>query len=240
MRAAAGDEDTRMQEYCCIFHADSENYIPMELIVACESADAWTDPPADWRPQGELYLGVDIGRKKDRTVIWLAEMLGDTLWARRVVVLQRVPFREQFELIDSFMSMPGVRRACVDSTGIGAQIGEDLARKHGSRVEPVGFNIANKEAMATGAKRWFEERRLRIPAHAGIRRAINAVKRFTSTTGHFRFDAERTDAGHADEFWALALATAAAMGKPTAGITAFWKQQSAIDGAGEPAYATSQ
>jgi hypothetical protein len=38
------------------------------------------------------------------------------------------------------------------------------------------------------------------------------VKRYTSPTGHFRFDAERTDAGHADEFWALALMNAAASG----------------------------
>jgi phage FluMu gp28-like protein len=216
MHAAAGDEDSWAQEYCCVFLADAENYIPMELIIAAESADASLDLPADFIARGDLFLGWDIGRKKDRTVIWLLERLGDVLWTRAVKTLVRVPFREQFEMIDSLM--PGVRRACGDATGIGAQIGEDLARKHGGKVEAVEFNIANKETMATGTKRRFEERTLRLPASNQIRFACNAVKRFTSPTGHFRFDAERTEQGHADEFWALALANAAADNGPAAAM----------------------
>ena len=208
MREAAGDEDTWMQEYCCIFLADAENYIPMELIVAAESEAATLDVPGDFVAQGDLFLGVDIGRKKDRTVIWLVEKLGDVLWTRAAVVLERTPYRVQFEMISALMN--GVRRGCVDATGIGAQIGEDLVARFGARVEAVEFNLANKEAMATATKTRFENRTLRIPAANHIRRACNAVKRYTSPTGHFRFDAERTEAGHADEFWALALANAAA------------------------------
>lgn len=208
MHEAAGDEDTWMQEYCCIFLADAENYIPMELIVAAESAGATLQLPGDFVPTGDLFLGVDIGRKKDRTVIWLVEKLGDVLITRDVTVLERTPYRTQFEIICGLMK--GVRRGCVDATGIGAQIGEDLVGEFGARVEAVEFNIANKEAMATGTKRRFEDRTVRIPAANHIRRACNAVKRYTSPTGHFRFDAVRTEAGHADEFWALALANAAA------------------------------
>lgn len=208
LRAAAGDEDTWVQEYCCGFLADAENYIPMELIIAAESQDASLEVPAAFVPRGEMYLGWDVGRKKDRTVVWLLERLGDVLWTRAVIPLIRVPYREQFELIDSLM--PGVNRACGDATGIGAQIGEDLVRKHGAKVEAVEFNIANKEMMATSTKRHFEERTVRIPSSNQIRFACNAVKRYTSPTGHFRFDAERTEQGHADEFWALALACAAA------------------------------
>jgi len=86
-------------------------------------------------------------------------------------------------------------------------------RKWGaSKIEAVDFNLANKEAMATATKRAFEERTVRIPAAAFIRRSLNAVKRYTSPTGHFRFDAERTAQGHADEFWALALSLAASSG----------------------------
>jgi phage FluMu gp28-like protein len=216
MHEAAGDEDTWMQEYCCIFLADAENYIPMELIVAAESGAATLDVPDDFVPLGDLFLGVDIGRKKDRTVIWLVEKLGDVLITRAVRVLERTPYRTQFEIICGLMK--GVRRGCVDATGIGAQIGEDLVREFGARIEAVEFNIANKEAMATSTKRGFEDRTIRIPAANHIRRACNAVKRYTSPTGHFRFDAERTEAGHADEFWALALANAAAADSVTAAM----------------------
>jgi phage FluMu gp28-like protein len=209
MREVAGDEDTWMQEYCCIFLADAENYIPMELIVAAESELATLDIPAGFVSVGDLFLGIDIGRKKDRTVMWLIEKLADLLITRAVIVLERTPFRTQFEMACSLMDL-GVRRGCVDSTGIGAQIGEDLVTRYGGRVEAVEFNIANKEAMATATKTHFENRTLRIPAANYIRRGCNAVKRYTSPTGHFRFDAERTEAGHADEFWGLALASAAA------------------------------
>jgi phage FluMu gp28-like protein len=160
--------------------------------------------------RGDCYMGVDIGRKKDRTVIWLVERLGDVAWTRKVEVLERTPFHAQFALIDSLM--PLARRACIDATGLGMQLAEDLQRKWGTKVEPVTFNLENKEKMATLTKRGFEERKVRIPAAAFIRRSLNAVKRYTSPTGHFRFDAARTDQGHADEFWALALALSAASG----------------------------
>ena len=210
MRAAAGDEDTWLQEYCCVFLADAQNYIPMELIVAAESADASMDTSLEAfaAEPGDGYLGMDIGRKKDRSVIWLLKRLGDVCWTRRIEVMERTPFHAQFQMASSLM--PLVRRAAIDATGIGAQIGEDLVRKWGSKVEAVEFNIANKERMATLTKRSFEERTLRIPSAPFIRRSVNAVKRYTSPTGHFRFDAERTDQGHADEFWALALGLSAA------------------------------
>jgi len=216
LRQAIDDEDTWLQEEELVFLADAENYIPMELIVAAESEGATLDAPEF--TQGELYLGVDIGRRKDRTVLWLNEKIGDVLWTRRVDVLSRQPFQAQFKLIDSFM--PNVRRACIDATGLGMQLAEDLQAKWGARVEPVEFNVANKEAMATGTKRSFEDRTLRIPGAAFIRRSLNAVKRYTSPTGHFRFDAERTDKGHADEFWALALSINAAAGSVPAFIAA--------------------
>lgn len=217
LRAAIDDDDTWLQEYELHFLADAENYIPLELVIACESEEATLELPANFAPQGQIYLGFDVGRKKDRSVIWLKEKIGDVLWTRAVIVLERTPFHAQFQMVDTLM--PLIARACVDATGIGAQLAEDLALKWGSRVEQVVFNIENKERMATGQKSAFEKRLERIPAAAFLRRSINAVKRYTSPTGHFRFDAERTEQGHADEFWAGALATAAASGAPAAAFS---------------------
>jgi phage FluMu gp28-like protein len=209
LREAAGDEDTWLQEYCCTFLADAQNYIPMELVIACESGIASMDTPIE-ELRGLIYNGVDIGRKKDRTVDCALEGVADILIMRRLDVFERTPFRAQFDLIDPVVAKS--RRSCIDATGIGAQLAEELHDKHGQKVEQVVFNLQNKEAMATLTKRKFEDRKIRIASAAPLRRAINAVKRFTSPTGHFRFDADRTDQGHADEFWALALAIAAAEG----------------------------
>jgi phage FluMu gp28-like protein len=209
LRAAADDEDTWLQEEECVFLADAENYIPMELIVASEHTEASVDLPRGFLegPHGELYLGMDIGRKKDRSDIWLREKIGDVFWTRMVLGMERTPFNVQRQQL--FEVLPYVRRACIDATGIGAQLAEEAVQAFGAKVEAVVFNLENKERMATGLKASLENRQERIPASAAIRRAFNAVKRYSAPTGHFRFDAERTDAGHADEFWAAALSGAA-------------------------------
>ncbi len=59
-------------------------------------------------------------------------------------------------------------------------------------------------------KQAFEERTVRIPDNREVRADINSVKRFVTLAGNVRFDAEHTDRGHADRFWALALVVNAA------------------------------
>lgn len=210
MKQAADDDDTWLQEYCCVFLADAENFIPMELIIANESVEATLQAPPNFNPRGDLYLGGDIGRKKDRSVFIVGERLGDVIWVRHVERMERQSFAAQEAFLNLWI--PRCRRASLDATGLGMQLAENMIAKHGAKVEAVEFNIANKEKMATAVKAEFEERRLRIPEAAFLRSSINAVKRYTSPTGHFRFDAERTEAGHSDEFWALALMKAAGSG----------------------------
>ena len=59
-----------------------------------------------------------------------------------------------------------------------------------------------------------------IPADSTIRNSLHSVKKYETTTKHFRFDAEKTEkTGHADHFWAKALATQA--GSAAAGPIAY-------------------
>ena len=59
----------------------------------------------------------------------------------------------------------------------------------------------------------------RIPAEPYIRNSFHSIKRLPTLSGHFRFDSDASDkAGHADEFWAAALALhAASSSGPPAG-----------------------
>ncbi len=259
LRAAVDDEDTWQQEYCCQFLSDAANYLPLELVVAAEFSAATPLLPVTRDPRlaicetGEFshgarttshephpcYLGVDIGRRHDKTVLWLLEETAGILWTRAVSILDREPFAAQRAAIEALLeerdvarvtwpveekfftghgtrvtSHFAVQRCCIDATGLGAMLAEELQARFGARVEPVTFTLAVKEDLAVRLKRWLEERRLRIPYDPTIRRALAAVKRYTTPTGHFRFDAARTEEGHADEFWALALACLAAEGAP--------------------------
>ncbi|MEZ5790490.1 MAG: hypothetical protein R3D34_06775 [Nitratireductor sp.] len=58
----------------------------------------------------------------------------------------------------------------------------------------------------------FEERRIRIPYTPEIRADLRQVTKQVTPSGNIRFTAERNADGHADRFWALALAIQAADG----------------------------
>jgi phage FluMu gp28-like protein len=135
---------------------------------------------------------------------------------RLVRTFSNTPFAEQLDFARQLLSLPGpdgrplVRRACIDSTGMGAPLAESLEREFGPRLEPVTFTAAAKEDMAYRVKRRMEQRLDLIPDAPEIARAFGAVKKLVTVAGNTRFDAERTDLGHADEFWAKALADLAA------------------------------
>ena len=130
--------------------------------------------------------------------------------------MQNTPFAEQLAYAGELLRLedtnrqPLIRRACIDATGMGAPLAESLAREFGPRVEPVVFTAALKEDLAFRTKRRMEARLSLLPDTREIRRAFSAVKKFVTPSGNLRFDAVRTEAGHADEFWAKALADLAA------------------------------
>lgn len=215
LRDGCPDDDIWEQEYLCKFISDATSFISWEMIQDAESSSATVELPEDFVPRGELYLGGDIGRKKDLTVFVLLEKLGDVYYVRAVIRMRGKKFSEQRAVIDALHARFNIRRHCQDATGLGMQMAEELTTAYGtSRVEGVMFNLAVKEDLAVRTRRCFEEKRLRIPEDRGLRSAIHAVRRIPTAAGHFRFDAERTEAGHADEFWALSLALMAADGKP--------------------------
>ena len=221
LRDGCPDDDVWEQEYCCKFISDATSYIPWELIQGAESAGASVEIPADFRPIGELYLGGDIGRRKDLTVFVLLEKLGDVYWVRGIIRMRGKSFAEQRAVLDRLFARFNIRRLCQDATGLGMQLAEEMTTRYGtSRVEGVTFNMAVKEDLAVRTRRVFEDRVIRVPEDRALRSAIHAIRRIPTAAGHFRFDAERSEAGHADEFWALALALMAANGrKITLGMT---------------------
>ncbi|OHD25654.1 MAG: hypothetical protein A2Y38_01630 [Spirochaetes bacterium GWB1_59_5] len=176
---------------------------------------------------GELYLGMDIGRRRDMSVIWLDQKIGNVLHTAAVIELKKAPFQLQKQVLFALLARPEMRRACIDETGLGMQLAEAAVERFGvHRVEAITFSSANKEALADGLKRSFEDKACRIPVAQHIRNSLHSVKRYATATGHFRFDADRTEEiGHADHFWAKALAVQAASSK------AAWAVE--IEGIGE-------
>src|SRR5579885_3493216 len=210
LRALAGDEENWNQEFCCQFLSAAEMWIPLELIAAARYPEA----NLEWDPErveGPIYIGADIGRKRDRTQIWIDERLADVAVCRGVITLDRTPFEQQFNVLGELISHPKIRRACIDQTGIGLGLVERLQEKFGSKVEGVTFTSEAKEQMAILLRRRMEEKLDKIPANAPrVEADFAMVKRQVTASGNLRFDAVRTENSHADIFWAKALADFAA------------------------------
>ncbi len=219
LRRSIGDEEIYRQELLCEFMDEATAYLTYEEIAACEDPTLACEPDLEALGgyRGDLYVGVDIGRKKDRTVIWLVRREADVLITAGWIELDRTPFRLQYERLRAVLRLKCVRRCCIDCGGIGMQLAEEAVEEFGDyRVEAVTFTNALKGELAGRLRRRVEERTIRIPVHERIRNDWHSIERSVTPAGHIRFDADRTAAGHADRFWSAALAVYAAGNPPAA------------------------
>lgn len=212
-RGACADDDVWAEEYMCQPVDQASAFLPYELITSCENSGALWPPGELPDCGGNLYLGFDIGRKKDLSVIWLAEKLGSVLYTRRLTVLDRMTFSRQKEHLYHYLSHPQLRRACIDATGLGMQLAEEAQQDFGKyRVEGVNFSGAVKEALAYGLRTLLENKALILPADPLVRDDFHSIRRTTTAAGNMRFDVAGATDGHADRFWAAALCVEAAAG----------------------------
>lgn len=205
-KAGCADEESFLQEFMCQPADDDAAFLEYDLIAAAEYGR-----DVNWRTRenGRLFAGIDIGRKNDLTVLWLLELLGDTLYTREVLTLQNMRKSEQEAILWPIMETAD--RCCIDYTGLGIGWGDDAVDRFGAyKVECVTFTPKVKEALAYPVRSKMEDRLLRIPYDKNIRADLRTVTKQTTAAGNIRFTAERSPDGHADRFWALALAIEAA------------------------------
>jgi phage FluMu gp28-like protein len=101
-----------------------------------------------------------------------------------------------------------VKRLCIDSTGIGLQMAERLQQRWGKyRVEAVNFTAPVKSELAMPLRRLFEDKLVRIPMDDAVREDLHKRPQDRHRREQRAPRRDRTDTdGHADRFWALALA----------------------------------
>jgi len=218
IKAGCADEESFQQEYMCNPADDALAFLEYDLIAKSEypGEEAWERTIEDLMApgRGRLYAGLDIGRKKDLTVLWALEELGDVLYTRAVVTLKKMSKPDQEKALWPWFAI--CDRVCLDYTGLGIGWGDDAQKKFGEyRIECVTFTPHVKEALAYPVRGKMEDRKLRIPYDPTIRADLRAVTKETTAAGNIRFTAERSEAGHSDRFWALALAIHAT---PAAGV----------------------
>ncbi len=226
IRSGCADEESFLQEYMCVPADDNSAFLTYDLIASCEyreGADEVRDISLE-EIKNPLFVGVDVGRKHDLTVISVMELAGGRYLTRRMIELKNAKFAAQEMALYEILSLPNMRRCCIDNTGIGMQLAERAQDKFGKyRVEPVTFTGPVKEELAYPLKAAFEDGNIRIPFDKFLRADLRAIKKMTTAAGNVRFAADSGPDGHSDRFWSLALALHAGKGEnngPCAGESA--------------------
>jgi phage FluMu gp28-like protein len=216
------------QEYECSWSEESTAWINWADIQACQDPEllfwqvrspgdlpeaiaAIRQEQANGNVEGVLFGGIDIGRHHDLTeLILLGQTTSGQLVTRLNLTLANVPFDDQQGMLRTIIDELRPRMVFVDDTGIGAMLAENLAKT--KRAEGRTFTQSAKEEWAIESRMRFERRSLAIPADRDLAYQIHSIKRRVVGNA-MSFDAERNEKGHADKYWALALAIAASARK---------------------------
>jgi len=241
-RAAALDKAAYDQNYECVFNDENMALLTHEVIAACEYPEPqggqiechvcsqdWTHEALEMLRgrRGPLGMGLDVGRTQDITVISVGEKLGGVIFTRAILRISRMRLPEQLERLRPVLRLPCFGRLCGDATGLGLGLLEFAQEECGAyRAEAVQFASREKrtvdgvrqgdsalvtELMALDLLECFEARAVRIPSEERLRESLRKPERITSASG-VRVAATRDEAGHADEFWSLALMVRALKG----------------------------
>ncbi len=240
-RAAALDKRAYDQNYECAFEDENTPLLTHELISAAERSPIAIDDQ-QWSPDSmarmtraadELFVGMDIGRNRDLSVVTVLERAGNT---RRVIGMLRMAGMrgpDQRRQLEAVCRLPKFRRYAGDMTGMGTFFIEELQEIFGTwRIQGVNFSTTEPlserlladgrrgetakvtELMAVDLLGCFEDRSIEIPQDAELRADLVKPEKITSPSGRVSIAATRDEAGHADHFWSLALALRAAVNRP--------------------------
>jgi phage FluMu gp28-like protein len=222
LRDALDDPDIWAQEYECEPIDSSNVLLPYDLIAQAETIDATEVIDPDFfetNRRREIFCGIDFGRSNDPTVCWTLELVGDTLWTREVLVLDKMSTPEQNNILSQ--RIKASRRTALDYTGPGIGFGDYAVKDagmsewkpeehHFGKVELFTFTPKSKRLLFPTLRRRFEAPcRIRVPVSRKVREDLHAMQQVVNK-GEYSYWAPRTREGHSDRCTALALAVRAA------------------------------
>ncbi len=237
-RAEASDKRAYDQNYECLFNDEASALLTQELINAAQregvviESQSWSSATIERllsKTIGELYLGQDVGRNRDLSVQTVLEKIGQAYRVVAMLRMENVRLPAQQAELQRIATLPKFRRGAIDMTGIGLGLVEySQETSWGQRIEGVNFGATEAistrlradgsksptarvtEIMATEMLQVFEDHRIEIPMDPTLRDSLRKPEKITSPGGRVSIAATRDEAGHADEFWSVALAIRAA------------------------------
>ncbi len=212
-----GDPWRWQREMEAEFAKDVDRYFPLELIIKCQDPDPlgkdWDYYPFEYTVQGEFYIGIDLGKKVDFSVIAVVEKRADG--RLRLVHLHQFPLETPYASVIGYAKAicdryQGVRKIAVDRTGVGEYIVEDMEKSIPILIEGALLTIPTKQEILGNMKGRMQGANVLIPYDQELFAEINAEQFEYMKSGQLRFS--HPAGTHDDRLWAFALAVYAARG----------------------------
>jgi phage FluMu gp28-like protein len=152
------------------------------------------------------YLGVDLGKKHDYSVIAVVTKEKDHV---RLVYYKRWPLETPYSSVIGSVrviidKLRNVQKCLVDQTGVGEYIVEDMQKGGIRNVEGVMLSLPTKQEILGYLKQLMQNELFTFPFDIDLTGELN-VERFELTkTGQIMFS--HPDGTHDDILWSVALA----------------------------------
>ena len=234
-REAAIDKKAYDQNYELIFADENSNLLTYDLIGMAEREGVGVICDQEWSREAKaiiakitnpIFVGVDVGRTKDVTVVTVVEKIGSIYYVRAILRLDGMRLPDQQKRIKFILDHPLFRKCKVDMTGIGLGLCEYMQELPGMmmRVEGVNFsssvpmhrqlkiegrkdvNVRVTEYMATDLLAVYNDKLIQHPYEVRLRDDLRLPEKIVSNNGRVSIAAARSAEDHADHFWAFALA----------------------------------
>ncbi|GEM_PF-2746500 len=154
----------------------------------------------------DYYVGVDLGQKRDYTVVGVVEKKDRHITLRQV---KRFPLGTEYTTILDYLNrvqekFQSVRGFYIDQTGVGEVFVEN-ATKHGlHNVQGIVLTMPMKQEVMTAIKQTMQEKRLHFPHDSELENEMNGEIAEITSTGKTKF--YHRSGTHDDRLWAVGLA----------------------------------
>ena len=200
------------REYLAEFVEDELAYFNQGLITQCIDSelapitDDWTKQVQV--PPGRYFLGVDLGKKVDYSVIAILRWNTKEDYAE-LVGLVRFPLETPYASVIGMVKvicdkLHNVEHVLVDQTGVGEYIVEEMkVAGIRSTIEGIMLSVPSKQEILGYMKHLMQTEALSLYMDEDLLGQINVERYELTKTGQIQFS--HPDGTHDDELWALAL-----------------------------------
>ena len=191
---------------------DVNKWLPTSLITKCIDEDL-DFIPLEFQAKGRFYVGVDLGKHRDYSVVAVIDKREDGYYLVHCTDEKTFPLGTPYASVIGYVKKLTSKwsvclKVCVDKTGLGDPIVEDMRNGGIPNVEGVTFTESKKEEMATILKQAMVAGRFKLPYDRNVINELNVETFELTKSGKIKF--AHPEGAHDDRFWAIALAVYAA------------------------------